>query len=68
MLTTTVKQGKTHTKLSDLINYYATCNRCESKSPRTINWYSDNLNQFLNYFKSHHLSDSVDDIDIKVLR
>jgi len=68
MKTITLKEGKLHTKLSALIEYYATCNRCESKSPRTIIWYSDNLNQFLNYLKSHKLSDLVDDIDIKVLR
>ncbi|MFC1998752.1 tyrosine-type recombinase/integrase [Chloroflexota bacterium] len=58
----------TNTKLYELIDYYQVCNRCANKSPRTISWYTDNLNQFLNYLKSHKLSDSVDDIDIKVLR
>jgi len=59
---------KTNTKLYELIDYYEVCNRCESKSHRTITWYTENLNQFLTYLKSHKLSDSVDDIDIKVLR
>jgi len=68
MLKTSLHKGKTNTKLHDLIDYYAVCNRCANKSQRTINWYTDNLNQFLNYLKSHHISDAVDDIDIKILR
>jgi len=59
---------KTNTKLYELIEYYEVCNRCESKSSRTITWYTENLNQFLAYLKSHKLSDSIGDIDIKVLR
>jgi len=66
--TTTLKTQKTNTKLYELIDYYEVCNRCESKSQRTITWYTDDLNQFLNYLKSHKLSDYIDDIDIKVLR
>ena len=66
-MTTTVTQEKTY-KLSDLINYYETCNRAEGKSLRTITWYSENLARFHGYLKSRHLPDSVDDIDIKLLR
>jgi len=66
--TTTSATQKTNTKLYELIEYYEVCNRCANKSPRTITWYTDNLNQFLAYLKSNKLSDSVDDIDIKVLR
>ncbi len=66
-MSTIVKEEKAH-KLSDLINYYETCNRAESKSLRTITWYSANLASFLAYLKSRHLPDSVEDIDIKLLR
>jgi site-specific recombinase XerD len=59
---------ETNTKLLELIEYYEVCNRCENKSPRTISWYTANLNQFLTYLKSHRLSDSIETIDIKVLR
>jgi len=65
---TTSTTQKTNTKLTELIEYYEVCNRCESKSPRTISWYSANLNQFLNYLKSYNLPASIDAIDIKVLR
>ena len=68
MKTTTLKQGKTNTKLYELIDYYEVCNRCANKSPRTITWYTENLNQFMEYLKDHKLSDSIDSIDIKVLR
>jgi len=59
---------KTNTKLYELIEYYEVCNRCESKSPKTISWYSANLKQFTDYLNSHKLSDSVDAVDIKLLR
>jgi hypothetical protein len=54
--------------LPDLIAYYETCNRAEGKSPKTIKWYSDNLKRFHNYLKSRHLPDSLDRIDIRLLR
>jgi site-specific recombinase XerD len=59
---------KTNTKLYEFIDYYEVCNRCENKSPRTISWYSANLQQFEDYLHKQHLPDSIDSIDIKVLR
>ncbi len=58
---------KTH-KLFELIDYYEVCNRAEGKSPKTISWYSANLKSFRNYLKNRHLSDSLDNIDTKLLR
>ena len=55
-------------KLFELIEYYEICNRAEGKSPKTISWYSANLKSFRNYLKNRHLSDSLDNIDIKLLR
>lgn len=63
----TVKQEKRY-KLSDLINYYELRNRAEGKSPKTISWYTANLRRFHTYLKSRHLSDSIDNIDTKLLR
>lgn len=59
---------KTNTKLTELIDYYEVCNRCENKSPRTISWYTANLQQFVDYLHKQHLSDLIDAIDIKILR
>jgi len=58
---------KSH-KLFELIEYYEICNRAESKSPKTISWYSANLKNFRNYLKNRHVSDSLDNIDTKLLR
>jgi len=55
-------------KLAELIEYYEVCNRAEGKSPKTISWYSANLKNFRNYLKNRHLSDSLDNIDTKLLR
>ncbi len=55
-------------RLPELINYYEVCNRTEGKSPKTISWYSSNLRRFHRYLKSRHLPDSVEYIDIKLLR
>jgi site-specific recombinase XerD len=63
----TIKQSR-HLKLSELIDYYEVCNKSEGKSPKTVSWYSANLRQFDSYVKSRHLSDSVDSVDIKLLR
>jgi len=60
-------QEKTNT-LSELIDYYEVCNRAEGKSYRTIEWYSANLKRFRSYLKSRHLSESLDNIDKKLLR
>ena len=54
--------------LSEFIDYYEVCNRAEDKSPKTVAWYTANLKSFNNYLKSHHLPDTPDRIDIKVLR
>ncbi len=54
--------------LSEFIDYYEICNRAEDKSPKTVVWYSANLKSFHNYLKSRHLPDTLDSIDIKVLR
>ncbi|MDO9334315.1 MAG: tyrosine-type recombinase/integrase [Dehalococcoidales bacterium] len=67
MATTVVKKEKTY-KLTELINYYALCNRSEGKSEKTISWYSANLLRFHNYLKARHLPDSIKNTDIKLLR
>ena len=54
--------------LSDFIDYYEICNRAEDKSPKTVAWYTANLKSFHYYLKSQHLPDTLDKIDIKVLR
>jgi site-specific recombinase XerD len=55
-------------KLPELIEYYEVCNKAEGKSPKTISWYSANLNCFHNYLKNRHLSESLENIDTKLLR
>ncbi len=55
-------------KLSELIAYYEICNKAEGKSPKTISWYSDNLQRFRSYVISRHHSESIDSIDTKFLR
>jgi len=55
-------------KLSEYIDYYEVYNRAEGKNPKTINWYSVNLRYFRSYLQSRHLPDSIDSIDIKLLR
>jgi integrase/recombinase XerC/integrase/recombinase XerD len=54
--------------LSEFIDYYEICNRAEDKSPKTVAWYSANLKAFYNYLKDRHLPDTIDILDIKVLR
>ena len=54
--------------LSEYIDYYEICNRAEDKSPKTVVWYSANLRTFYSYLKSHHLPDTLEKIDIKILR
>ncbi len=67
-MTTHVNTKEKAHKLFELIEYYEVCNRAEGKSPKTISWYSANLKSFRNYLKSRHLPDSLDNIDIKLLR
>jgi site-specific recombinase XerD len=54
--------------LAELVDYYETCNRSEGKSPRTVQWYSANLRQFRSYLRRRRLSETIDRIDIKILR
>jgi site-specific recombinase XerD len=54
--------------LSGCIDYYEICNRAEDKSPKTVAWYTANLKSFHTYLKNRHLPDTLDKIDIKVLR
>ena len=61
------QQEKTYT-LPDLIQYYELCNRAEGKSPKTITWYSSNLNRFHRYLKARHLSESIGELNIILLR
>ncbi len=67
-MTTHVDTKEKVHKLFELIEYYEVCNRAEGKTPKTISWYSANLKSFRNYLKNRHLSDSLDNIDIKLLR
>ena len=55
-------------KLNELINYYQTCNQSEGKSPKTITFYTNNLNNFQRYLKNRRFPDSLNSIDIKLLR
>jgi site-specific recombinase XerD len=66
-MSTTVKQEKAY-KLSELINYYELCNKAEGKSLKTITWYSANLARFHSYLRLRHLPDSIEAVDIKLLR
>jgi integrase/recombinase XerC/integrase/recombinase XerD len=54
--------------LSELIDYYEVCNKAEGKSHKTISWYSANLRRFCSYLEKRHLPDSIDGVDIKLLR
>jgi site-specific recombinase XerD len=54
--------------LFELIDYYEICNRSEGKSPATVHFYSSNLRQFRLYLQQKRLPDSLDRIDIKILR
>ena len=67
-MSTQISNQQSVKKLSKCIDYYEVCNRAEGKSPKTITWYSANLGRFRNYLKSRHLPDSLDTIDIKLLR
>jgi len=67
MSTQIITQEKAH-KLSECIDYYEICNRAEGKSPKTIRWYSGNLRRFLGYLNLRHLPDSIEAVDIKLLR
>jgi site-specific recombinase XerD len=61
MSTQIATQEKAH-KLSEYIDYYEVCNRTEGKSPRTVDWYSANLNSFRAYLNKRRLPDSIDTI------
>ena len=61
-------QNNESQNVPDLIDYFEICNRSEGKSKKTIDWYSRNLRYFYRYIKSRHLPDSIEQIDIKLLR
>jgi site-specific recombinase XerD len=67
MTTLTATKYKSY-KLPELISYFELCNRAEGKSPKTITWYSENLARFYGYLQSRHLPDSIEHVDIKLLR
>jgi site-specific recombinase XerD len=54
--------------LSALIKYYELSNRAEGKSPKTIAWYTSNLDRFYRYLKERHLSNSIGELNIIILR
>ena len=55
-------------KISECIEYFELCNQAEGKSAKTIKWYTENLNLFFRYLRSRHLPDSLEAINIKLLR
>ncbi|MFC1983078.1 tyrosine-type recombinase/integrase [Chloroflexota bacterium] len=65
---TEMSVGQEEKSLLHFIDYYEVCNRAEDKSPKTVSWYSANLKSFYNYLKNRHLPDTLNKIDIKVLR
>ena len=54
--------------IDKLIGLYERSNQAEGKSLKTVTWYSANLKSFHSYLKSRHLPDTLDKIDVKVLR
>jgi site-specific recombinase XerD len=67
MSTLTATKDKSY-KLPELISYFELCNRAEGKSPKTTTWYSENLTRFSGYLQNRHLPDSIEHVDIKLLR
>lgn len=62
------KTDKQNTRLPNLIQYFEVCNQSEGKSPKTVSWYSANLRQFHRYLQSRHIPDSIEDLNIQILR
>jgi site-specific recombinase XerD len=62
------KQTRKQFSLTDTIDYFETCNRAEGKSPGTCSWYSANLNHFLTYLRSRNKPDSLDSLNIQIIR
>ena len=56
------------TSLTELIALYERSNRAEGKSPKTISWYSDILNQFSSYLKTEGYSRSLSTINLDIVR
>jgi site-specific recombinase XerD len=67
-MNTQVSLEKESKGLLEFIDYYEVCNRAEDKSFKTVAWYTANLKSFHNYLKNRCLPDTLDKIDIKVLR
>jgi len=67
-MSTQTGNQKENKKLSNLIDYYEVCNQSESNRFKTVTWYTANLRHFYHYLKSRHLPDSIDKIDVQVIR
>jgi len=61
------KPGKTLT-IDELISRYALSNQADSKSPKTIAWYSDILNQFSAYLKTEKHPSYLSSLSIDTVR
>jgi len=55
-------------ELSKLILHYAQSNKAEGKSPKTISWYSEMLNDFAKFLKSKGCKALLSEFDIQVVR
>jgi site-specific recombinase XerD len=62
-----MKPGKTLT-VDELISHYALSNQADSKSPKTIAWYSDILNQFSAYLKTESYLCHLSAISLDIVR
>ena len=54
--------------LKDLIQRYALSNRAESKSPKTVLWYTEMLRLFSSYLSANHDACDLTSIDIETVR
>jgi len=61
------KPGKAHT-IDELISRYALSNQADSKSPKTIAWYGDILNQFSAYLKTKRYPCHLSAISLDIVR
>jgi len=54
--------------LDKLILHYAQSNKAEGKSPRTVAWYSEMLNDFIKFLKSKGCTGVLSGFDIEMVR
>ena len=54
--------------LDSLLSYYEANLHAEGKSPKTIEWYGENLDFFHRYLIGHSLSTRVDDLTVDIIR